>query len=209
MGLTNDSDFKGRARKIGVFGGTFDPVHNGHLVIAGAVQNKLGLDRVLFVVAADQWLRDNPPVASAAVRLAMVELAVENIPDLEASDVDIVRDEPTYTVDTLTDLQGQLGKAVGLFLIVGADSGLSMDRWRGAETIASLARVVVVGRPGITFDGQSLAKSHPARGAEYVEGPMVDVSATAIRGRIRAGSPVTGLVPDQVAGYIETKGLYR
>ena len=96
-----------------------------------------------------------------------------------------------------------------LHLIVGADSAMTMDRWKNSEKIRTLARVVVVGRPGTAFDGRSLAESHPARGAVYVEGPMTDVSATAIRGLVRAGRSITGLVPDGVAEWIESQGLYR
>ncbi len=195
--------------RVGVFGGTFDPVHNGHIAIAEAVRNELDLDVVFFVVAADQWLRENPPLAPEGDRLRMVGLAVENLPGFEASDVDIVRGGPTYTVDTLIDLRERLGGTAELHLLVGADSALSMDRWKSGKTIGTLARVVVIGRPGLEFGARSLDKSHPARGAVYVEGPMIDVSATAIRGLVRAEGPIAGLVTDQVARYIEAKGLYR
>lgn len=209
MGLISDSGVTGRDRHVGVFGGTFDPVHSGHLAIAEAVRNELGLDVVLFVVAPDQWLRSLPPVASAAARFAMVELAVEGVPGLEASEVDIVRGGSTYTADTLFDLRERLGEGIELHLIVGADSAMSMDRWKRAGEIVSLARVVVVGRPGLEFDGGSLAKSHPARGAVYVEGPMVDVSATAIREQVQGGKSIAGLVPGSVANYVAANGLYR
>lgn len=207
MDPTSDSDDV--MRRIGVFGGTFDPVHNGHLAIAESVRSELGLDVILFVVAADQWLRETPPAASAAARFAMVELALENAPEFEASDVDITRGEPTYTVDTLTDLHDRPGAAVELHLIVGADSAMTMDSWDRAGLIASLARVVVIGRPGLEFDGRSLGEFHPAYGAEYVDGPMVDISATAIRGLVRAGVPIAGLVPEPVAEYIAAQGLYH
>ncbi len=195
--------------RVGVFGGTFDPVHNGHIAIAEAVRDELDLDVVLFVVAADQWLRENPPKAPEGDRFRMVGLAVENLPGFEASDVDIVRGGPTYTVDTLIDLRERLGGTAELHLLVGADSALSMDRWKSGKTIGTLARVVVIGRPGLEFGARSLDKSHPARGAVYVEGPMIDVSATAIRALVRVERPIAGLVTDQVAKYIEAKGLYR
>lgn len=209
MGPTSDS---GAARRIGVFGGTFDPVHNGHLAIAGAVRRELDLDVVLFVVAADQWLRDQPPRVGATDRYAMVELAVEHIPGFEVSDIDIARGAPTYTVDTLTELGERSGPTAELHLLVGADSALSLDRWHHAEKIGSLARVVVVGRPGIAlpaFEHASPAHSHPAKGAVYVEGPMVDVSATAVRDLAREGRSIASLVPAMVANYIGTNGLYR
>ncbi len=196
-------------RKVGVFGGTFDPVHCGHLAIAESVQNELGLDMVLFVVAADQWLREIPPVADAGSRFAMIELATESFPQFETSDVDIVRDGPTYTVDTLADLRDRLGDEVELHMIVGADSALAMNRWKNAAKIESLAKIIVVGRPGSEFGDGPRDRSHPAHGAVYVEGPMVDVSATAIRQLVRDNNSITGLVPVPVANYIENNGLYR
>jgi len=196
-------------KRVGVFGGTFDPIHSGHIAVAAAVRDRLGLDLVLFVVTSDQWLRENPPVASAEDRFHMVELAVDNVVGFTASDVDIVRDGSTYTVDTLSDLRQQLGSEAELFLIVGADSAASMDQWIRSEEIGDLTSVVAVGRPGQVFDPTSLASSHPASGAEYVEGPMVDVSATRVRGFLSAGKPVDELVARAVAEYIEKQGLYR
>jgi nicotinate-nucleotide adenylyltransferase len=196
-------------KRVGVFGGTFDPVHNGHIAVASAVRDALGLDEVLFVVTSDQWLRENPPVASAGDRFNMVELAVDNHLGFDVSDVDIVREGSTYTVDTLADLRRQLDDSTELFLIVGADSAVSMDRWRNAGEIAPLAKIVVVGRPGQLFDVDSFDKSHPASGAEYVEGPMINISATRVRGFVEDGESVEGFVAEAVADYIETHGLYR
>ncbi len=196
-------------KRVGVFGGTFDPVHNGHIAVASAVRNALGLDEVLFVVTSDQWLRDSPPEASAVDRFRMVELAVDNVRGFTASDVDIVREGSTYTVDTLADLRRQLGDSAELHLIVGADSAASMDRWRNGSEIAALAKIVVVGRPGQDFKGEALDDSHPASGAEYVEGPMIDVSATRVRGFMEDGKAIDGFVAEAVVEYIETHGLYR
>ncbi len=196
-------------KRVGVFGGTFDPIHNGHLSVATAVRDALGLDEVLFVVTSDQWLRENPPVAPASDRFNMVELAVENHLGFAASNVDIVREGSTYTVDTLTDLQRQLGDSTELFLVVGADSAVSMDRWRDAGDIASLAKIVAVGRPGQAFDIDSFDTSHPASGAEYLEGPMINVSATRVRAVVEEGRSVEDLVAGEVADYIGTHGLYR
>ncbi|MBT4126430.1 MAG: nicotinate-nucleotide adenylyltransferase [Chloroflexi bacterium] len=195
--------------KVGVFGGTFDPIHNGHVAVARAVLESLDLDRVLFVVTSDQWLRDNPPVASAADRFHMVELAVDNVLEFTASDVDIVREGSTYTVDTLRDLREQLGDEVELYLIVGADSAASMNRWKDADQIGGLAKIVAVGRPGQSFATDSLDESHPASGAEYVEGPMIDVSATLVRGFLSDELPIDEIVASEVAKYIEQRNLYR
>jgi nicotinate-nucleotide adenylyltransferase len=197
------------AKRVGVFGGTFDPVHNGHIAVAEAVRDELELDEVLFVVTSDQWLRESPPVASASDRFKMVQLAVENVLGFTASDVDIVREGSTYTVDTLADLREQFGETTEFFLIVGADSAASMDRWKRGDEIPSLATIVVIGRPGSEFSTDSLGASHPASGAEYVEGPMIDVSATRVRGFLGVGRSVDGLIVGEVAEYIETHGLYR
>ncbi|MBN4064657.1 nicotinate (nicotinamide) nucleotide adenylyltransferase [Dehalococcoides mccartyi] len=196
-------------KRVGVFGGTFDPVHNGHLAVAQSVLKTLKLDQILFVVNSDQWLRENPPVADADDRFNMVRLAVENVPEFDASDVDIVREGSTYTIDTLNDLHAQLGDSTELFLIVGADSAASMDRWIKADQIADFAKIVAVGRPGEDFTLESLDESHPASGAEYVEGPMMDDSATRVRDFLGVGQAVDELIVESVAEYIKTTGLYR
>ena len=196
-------------KKVGVFGGTFDPIHIGHVSVARAVFDAFDLDQVLFVVTADQWLRENPPLASASDRFKMVELALGNIPEFVASNIDIVRDGSTYTVDTLRDLHELFGDSVEFFLIVGADSAASMDRWKSAGQIARLAMIIAVGRPGQRFDAELFDESHPASGAAYFEGPRIDVSATLVRSRLRAGRSVSDLISETVAQYIETTALYR
>ena len=196
-------------KRVGVFGGTFDPIHNGHIAVARSVFAALDLDQVLFVVTSDQWLRENPPVASAAERFHMVDLAVDNVLEFTASDVDILREGSTYTVDTLRDIRVQFDDFAELYLIVGADSASSMDRWKDAEMIGSLAKIVAVGRPGQAFAIESLDDSHPASGAEYVEGPMIDVSATRVRDLLSAGKAINELVAEPVVEYIEKQGLYR
>jgi nicotinate-nucleotide adenylyltransferase len=194
---------------VGVFGGTFDPIHKGHIAVAAAVREELDLDEVIFVVTSDQWLRENPPEASATDRFRMARLAVENILEFSVSDVDIVRESSTYTIDTLRDIRGQLDDLTELYLILGADSASSMDRWKSADQINALAKIVVVARPGQPFDTGTLDKSHPASGAEYVEGPMIDVSATRVREFIKVGRPIDDLVAATVVEYIEKRGLYR
>lgn len=196
-------------KRVGVFGGTFDPIHKGHIAVARSVSDQLGLDEVLFVVTSDQWLRENPPVASATDRFTMVELSVDNVLGFTASDVDIVREGSTYTIDTLSDLRQKFGSSTELFLIVGADSAASMSQWKNGSEIRELATIVAVGRPGQIFDVDSLDDSHPASGAEYVEGPMIDVSATRVRELLSTGQSVGDLVSEEVAEYIEKRNLYR
>jgi nicotinate-nucleotide adenylyltransferase len=196
------------APRLGVFGGTFDPIHNGHFAIAEAVRVALELDEVWFVVAADQWLRKNPPVAPIYARLKMIELALRRAPYFKASDVEIVRGGSTYTIDTLTYLRTELGEDVEMHLIVGADSAICMDQWKMAEELRSLAKVVVVGRPRIDFNTEKLSETHPAKEARYVEGPMRDISATAIRRLMKAGETISGMVDAPVSEYIMSHGLY-
>lgn len=198
----------GRTRRLGVFGGTFDPIHNGHFSVAEAVRARLCLDQVLFVVAANQWMRSNPPVAPAYARLKMVELAIENVPYFRVSDMDIVRAGKTYTVDTLTSLRAKICQKSEMYLIVGADSAMVMDEWKMAQKLRSLTEVVAVGRPGIKFQRQSLPELHPAKTATYIDGPMIDISATIVRNLVMEGKTVSGLVADPVINYIRVNGLY-
>ncbi|MGA0275700.1 MAG: nicotinate-nucleotide adenylyltransferase [Dehalococcoidia bacterium] len=194
-------------KRIGVFGGTFDPVHNGHVAVALFALSGLSLEEVLMVVASDQWLREKAPVASAEHRLEMVRLAVEDENQVVASDIDLRRSGPTYTVDTLSDLRDQYPNA-SLTLISGVDSALSMDRWDRGDQLSQFAEIAVVGRPGETLDLDSLDDTHPAKNAKYLQGPMVDVSATLARERIESGQRVDDLVPTVVADYINEHGLY-
>jgi len=196
--------------QIGVFGGTFDPIHNGHLAIAESVRLQLGLDKVIFVVAADQWLRKHPPEASATDRFNMVELAVGTVPYFSASDVDLVRQGHTYTIDTLRDLRTQLGDSVALKLIIGADAANSFHRWKHAEKIQSFATVVVVGRPTMKIKTPLLGGDlNTDIEVKYLEGPMVNVSATMIRNLNKSEKQIEEFTPQAVIDYIKSKRLYR
>ena len=198
------------SEKIGVFGGTFDPIHNGHLAIAEFVRLKLSLDKVIFVVASDQWLRKYPPEALSADRFNMVELAIKNRPYFLASDVDIVRQGHTYTIDTLRDLRVQLGDSVALKLIIGADAANSFHQWKHAEKIQSFATVVVIGRPGMKIKTPILGGDlNTDIEVKYLEGPMVDVSATMIRNLNKSEKQIEEFTPEAVSDYIKSKQLYR
>ncbi len=194
-------------KRIGVFGGTFDPIHNGHVAVAQFALSGFSLDEVHMIVASDQWLREKAPAASAEYRLEMVRLAVQKENHIVASDIDLRRSGSTYTVDTLSDLRDQYPNA-SLTLISGVDSALSMDRWHRGDQLTQLADIAVVGRPGETLDLDSLDDTHPAKNAKYLEGPMVDVSATLVRERIESGERADDLVPGVVADYINEHGLY-
>lgn len=184
------------AERLGIFGGTFDPVHNGHLAAAAEVREVLGLDRVLLVVAGDPWQKGGDVVAAAADRLTMVQAATRDVDGLEASAIEIDRGGPTYTVDTLEALRAEDRE---LFLILGADAYARFSTWREPERVRKLATIVIVSRDGSVSDDSD---------ALHVVIPRLDVSSTDIRARIAAGRPVAGLVPAAAVRIIAERGLY-
>ena len=205
MGLSVDHDSR---HSIGVFGGTFDPIHNGHLAVAEFALKAARLDCVLLVPTGRPWLRASQPHASPVDRLRMAELAVEGRAGLLVSRVDVDRPGETYTVDTLRDLRREYGDGVDLALILGADSARSLPRWKQAAELPRMSKLVIIGRPGEDWRPESLERGHPAALADYFEGPMAEVSATEIRRRLAAGEPVSGMMPDAVERYIRDQGLY-
>lgn len=187
--------------RIGIFGGTFDPVHVGHLVVAAWVRAALGLDRVDLVVANEPWQKlDRPKLSPAGDRLAMVEAAVEGIDGMEASSVEIDRGGLTYTVDTLGAFRAAKPDA-SLFLILGSDAASGLDTWHRYREIAELAEVVVVDRPGAV--GQRPPVAH-----RVVDCPLLDLSSTAVREWADTGQPLDGLIPPAALAYCRERGLY-
>lgn len=195
-------------RRIGIFGGTFDPIHTGHLGAAEAVKIALHLDVVLFVPAARPRLRGSSPRAAIQHRIEMTALAIRDLPWAELSMVDAVRPGPAYSVDTIADIRRDSGRDASLYLIVGADALRSLPEWKDPDRIATLATLVCVGRPG-EIQPEGLPEGHPGRSAQYVEGPMVGVAATDVRARLAAGDPLAEVVPAAVRRYIELHCLYR
>lgn len=185
--------------RLGVMGGTFDPIHLGHLRAAESARESVPLDLVLFVPSSVPPHRD-PPATSGRDRLEMVRLATASHPGFDASDVELRREGHSFTVDTLRDLS-RMRPDDELFLVVGSDTYAELDGWREPEVLRALCRVVVVARP----DADAPANTQ----ALCVDGPTLPVSATQIRERVRAGRSVRFLVPDDVAAYIEARGLYR
>ncbi len=194
-------------RRIGVFGGTFDPIHEGHMAVARTAREAFKLDLLLFVPAPRPWLRENGPVAAPEDRLAMVRLAAGNEPDSAVSTVDLDRAGPTFTADTLRDLRGVYGALSQFYLVLGADSLAYLDRWERIEDVISRCVIASVGRPGAKRPSD-LPAGHPGSGANYVEGPMIDISATEVRRRLAAGESCAGMLPDAVERYIREHGLY-
>jgi len=185
--------------RLGLLGGTFDPVHIGHLAAASEVFYALGLDAVLLVPANAQPLKP-APIASGKDRLAMCQAAVANDPRFRVSDVDLRRGGATYTVDTVGDLRKEYPGAE-FFFITGADALASVQRWKDYETLVTLVTFVGVTRPGHSLE--QLDAPHV-----LVESPALAVSSTDVRDRVRAGAPIRYLVPDAVAQYVDQYQLY-
>ena len=191
--------------RIGLYGGTFDPIHLGHLRAAETAREGLGLDLVAFLPAAVPPHRDAPPRA-AADRLEMARLATASHPRFEAWDAELRRPGPSYTVETVAALLSER-PSDSFVLVVGADTWPEMTSWREPQRLLSLVEVAVVDRPG--YDGPALGAPFPgARGVTRVEGPSLPISATTIRELARRGRSVRYLVPDAVADYILERRLY-
>jgi nicotinate-nucleotide adenylyltransferase len=193
-------------RRVGVMGGTFDPIHHGHLVAASEVQAWFDLDEVVFVPAGDPWQKSGRQVAPAEHRYLMTVIATASNPRFNVSRVDIDRDGPTYTVDTLRDLKAAMPDA-DLYFITGADALADIFTWRAAEDLFPLAQFVGCTRPGHEMDPQTLA-AIPADRVTMVEIPALAISSTECRARARRGEPVWYLVPDGVVQYIVKHHLY-
>jgi nicotinate-nucleotide adenylyltransferase len=187
---------------VGILGGTFDPIHRGHLEAAASVADQLGLSTILLVPTGDPWQKTTH--ASREDRLAMTSLAAAESDVFTVSRVDIDRPGPTYTLDTLRDLREQYSEAE-LFFIVGADALAGLPSWRSPEFLAEMATFVGVTRPGERFIDPDIAGLQVVR----VDVPAVDVSSTQIRSRVAEGEPIDDLVPESVADYISSHRLYR
>ncbi|MCH2512402.1 MAG: nicotinate (nicotinamide) nucleotide adenylyltransferase [Chloroflexi bacterium] len=196
---------------VGILGGTFDPVHLGHLSIAEAAMDQAGLDRVLFIPAGHPRLKQVEPLASVDHRLEMVRLAIEDRPKFQVCDIEAHRPGPTYSVDTLVELSAMLGPSADLFFILGLDVLGQLDQWKDPVRVVGLCRMLVLDRPGEQdFDWAGFYGRIPeAKGrVEMVTAPLVDVSGTESRRRASGGESLAGQVPDAVAAYIRERGLY-
>ncbi len=193
---------------LGIFGGTFDPIHTGHLIVARAALETLGLDEVLFVPAGKPWMKAGEDVSPPEDRARMVELAVAGDPQFGVSRLEVERRGETYTLDTLRALPAEGGRPV---LLLGADAFAGFPAWREPSEIARLARIAVLGRPGRDTAAiiDEVKAEVPNVDAAPLEAPLIEISATAIRDRVRRGLPIRDLVPPAVADYIAARGLYR
>lgn len=189
--------------RIGVFGGTFDPPHLGHIATVLEVQHALALDRVMLVVAGDPWQKTaEAEITPAETRLAMTRAATERFTGLEVSAIEIERRGPSYTAETLEALRDLT--SASWFLVVGSDAAARLDTWHRPDDVARLATTVVVDRGG-RIGGRPPTGWHH----EVVAVPALEISSSDIRRRVAMNEPIRGLVPEAVADRIEMQGLYR
>ncbi len=192
-------------RRIGLFGGTFDPPHLGHLALAEWARARLGLERVVFMPAGSPPHKRGRPLTAAAHRLAMTRLAVRGNAAFAVSDLEARRRGPSFTVDTLRALRARHPGA-RFYLLMGADSLADFPTWREPEAIARLATLVVAARP---LGARPRPRTRPAARVVMLDNPVLAISSSALRARARAGRPLRYLVPDAVAAYIGRHRLYR
>ena len=199
------------AHRVGIMGGTFDPVHLGHLNAASAVADLLDLESVLFSPAAQPWHKRAEHIAPAADRLGMLEAALVDLPDFAVTTVDLDRGGDTYTIDTLADLEAQFaashpGESVQWFFITGADALADLASWKSPDLLLQRATFVGVARPGHDLNAPSVDERGRVILLEIEE---TNISSTDIRERVARGDSIAGLVPEAVAEYIDDHDLYR
>lgn len=197
--------------RVGVLGGTFDPVHLGHLIIAEEVRQKLGLQEVLLVPAGQPWLKGEKDISAVEHRLEMVILATAANPYLNVSTIELESAGPTYSVDTIIEMRAGLGAGAKIHFIVGFDALAELHLWKGPKRLVEMCQVVAVRRPGHGgFDLRSLDSAIPGASERImiVDVPQIDISATDIRRRVAEGLSIRYLVPDVVETYIAANKLY-
>ena len=192
-------------RRVGVMGGTFDPIHHGHLVAASEVASLFALDEVVFVPTGQPWQKTERDVTTAEDRYLMAVIATASNPRFSVSRVDVDRAGPTYTIDTLRDLRSELADEAELYFITGADAMNQILSWRDMTELFDLAHFVGVTRPGHALSNPGL----PEGRVSLVEVPALAISSTEVRQRIESRRPVWYLVPDGVVQYIAKRDLYR
>ena len=197
---------------IGVLGGTFDPIHKGHLIVAEKIRARLNLAKVIFVTAGQPQLRRSSPISPAEHRLQMVRLAITDKPYFKLSTVEIERAGPTYTVDTIGELQSQLGAGGELFFILGWDNLAELSRWREPARLIKKCHLVTVprsGSPRPAIEALEASISGISQRVILLDEPHIDISASAIRDRVARGLSIHHLVPEPVVGYIKEHALYK
>ena len=198
--------------RVGVFGGTFDPIHLGHLAVARSIQSSLGLDNVTFVPAGQPWLKADTPVSHVKDRVQMLRLALARRRAFELSTIEADRPGPSYTVDTMEALQRQLGSDADLFFLLGSDALMDIAKWKEPQRLIQLCQLVAFARPGFglpTMEALEAAVPGISLRGVFAEVPQVNIRATDIRCRIAEGRSIQRLVPRAVERYILEHGLYE
>ena len=199
----------GAPKRLGVMGGTFDPIHHGHLVTAEEAFWQFDLDEVVFVPTGRPWMKDHPQVSPAEDRYLMTVIATSPNPHFEVSRLEIDRAGETYAVETLAALHEQHGPETELFFITGADAILEIFHWKDPEEVLSLAHFIAATRPGYDiarFEAEA-PTAHPKISVMSI--PALAISSSGIRERVKEGRPIRYLVPEGVVTYIDKAGLYR
>jgi nicotinate-nucleotide adenylyltransferase len=199
---------QGHRYRLGVMGGTFDPIHHGHLVAASEVASRFALDEVVFVPTGRPWQKESREVSEPEDRYLMTVIATASNPRFTVSRIDIDRPGPTYTIDTLHDLRTERGEDVDFYFITGADALAQILTWRGVEELFDLAHFVGVTRPGHDLAEPPIGQVPDGR-LTLMEVPALSISSTACRERVLAGDPIWYLVPDGIVQYIAKRGLYE
>ena len=197
--------------RVGILGGTFDPVHIGHLIVAESVRIDLGLDEVLFVPAGQPWLKVDRDITPAVHRMEMVRLAILGNANFKLSKVEVERSGPSYTIDTVIELRNLLGAQVDLFFILGFDALAQLPQWKEPKKLIELCKLAVVPRVNLNPPNlNDLERSIPGVSdrVKYVATPLIDISSSQIRERIAQGLSIRYLVPEKVEEYIAKYRLY-
>lgn len=203
------------SQRIGLYGGSFDPIHFGHLISARSLAEQLGLDRVVLIPSARPPHKQGVPMTPAEDRLAMARLAVEGDPAFGVSEIELQREGPSYTFDTIAEFRRVVGPDIELVWFIGADSLPELPTWYRVAELVQAVRIVTACRPGWTPPpAGALARAVGEKASarllqDCLQTPQIDISATEIRQRVRAGLPIRYLVPDRVAAHIDHVRLYR
>ncbi len=196
-------------RRLGVMGGTFDPIHHGHLLTAEEALWQFELDEVVFVPTGQPWMKEDREVSPAEHRYLMTVIATASNPRFSVSRIEVDREGPTYTVETLRALKERQPNDVDLYFVTGADAILEIFHWKDTEEILSLAHFIAATRPGydLAHFEEEAPSAHP--NVSVMNIPALAISSTDIRVRVKEGRPIRYLVPEGVKNYIEKAGLYR
>lgn len=197
--------------KIGILGGTFNPIHNGHLAIAEEAKESLSLAEVVFMPAGQPWMKSDRPILPAAYRVEMIRLAIEGRPYCKLSTIEVEHRGPSYSVDTASKLKAQLGEASELYFIIGWDSLAQLPHWKDPARLIKMCFLVAVHRPGFPRpDIKSMEIGLPGLSKKviFLDKPDIGISSTGIRNRVAQGQSIKYLVPKEVERYIREKKLY-